>query len=1432
MGRRAGAFSSGAFTAHLKAAAASPTTSNAVPSKDSGQPQVASASKSWTCICCTEVNDGVRQHCNNCGNSRVLHQACADDKAMAPAASSSSSHELPVTLHLENLTPGQHGSSASSTSVPTGHSAVSSSEDHCNKHLCSPSIGTPVARTTSAAAAAQEFKIYSPRPTGDVLPAPPVLGGGITRASMQALHAAKQESQDTKNDAWNADCNPGKARLVDALARAKPQWTPSDVEAVYKKLWRIGVVDVGKLQKMLDEDDINQHLRDAGYKKTFSQETIDAITTFFRETPEAAIVDHAHRSCESQEISMPDVDDKIRLPEQTENDEQSLILDDKIQLRQVVMVARPEWSTANADVAVQKLHKAKLYNLEMLAEALSDGLNEKMRNAGVRTFATAFLGALRVAVDEALAEKSTCTDTDDLIQEVTSTSEDEDASEENDLVQKEEPDAGPSVTESEQEEQPSASCVNVDGEVTVGSDIPQQATVATSWSDLTVEQRFAEALEVSWTPEAGSDFTHGLEWQVLGGEPEIDPEAFAGAVGRARYMIRNLRPASTVQLRVIRRKRGPGRRSNSDGVLESGAWHEALTRSTTLPPHLQVQAATGADGLRRGTCNESSCAGYLQFELCCASDADSSPIWWPTSDRWRCYRCGLAAEAHDPLPMEEDSAGSWTWDEERGWGLWWWDDQMGWLFWAENDAGSGEAENSQCSPVPSADAAEQRRSFYKLLIDAMKEYNHSNMRKTPSLAHLYHQVQKEQVPVEGWKGWIQRQLAPDELEQDSVEVAADAEPLTQDQRAIQQQLQPDVLQTNGEVVVSAAVREISAAPGGDLEDVAIDRPASEPPTAFDAGRQSAVSSTPQLCRGELLRKLFVVLDVDGDGWLNKQEMQAFAKRTGYKCSDEASLDLEMLTALVNGESDTRFYCPDAELQEMVMSLESLASVDEARGEIAVRSELGQDCSSLPAPVQTPAGTSISVDDGGASPPHAFDIQAQASASSSDSDTFCPAGHTMRIFETDQDGWSCSRCQSTKLRGSQMYGCRQCNYDLCISCHEFQAYLSSYSEPPEQLHRKSPASAPTVNIAVPERPMCDTEKEERLKEPAKPKNPQDAKIAGAVAAAKRAQTYLVRPVEYEVVCSDPVCVHRKPHIASNQLGQLSKGAFVSGFPGGGWLRVTKMPSHLAATIIKSKLLNGDEVVEGEDCGWIFLGMQLVARCLKARVSERFADALDLRWPGLPGGTRSTTSYTVEWRPVGKASNPVQRGLAAGGQSSVRQPHHCLCGLPVATSMRIRVIARISERRDDSAAAVRVLGPWLEVATDSLTSTYVSGRVKAPLQDTACNSSESMAHKGEADDATALEHLYTSSDWAFGERPQASRQQADLGDQEAQPDACPVHERNQSEEEACVADDADSFLPVQAEPLCHNAKQDAPVLEDLYDEIDWTVSPCTHGRSATL
>lgn len=49
--------------------------------------------------------------------------------------------------------------------------------------------------------------------------------------------------------------------------------------------------------------------------------------------------------------------------------------------------------------------------------------------------------------------------------------------------------------------------------------------------------------------------------------------------------------------------------------------------------------------------------------------------------------------------------------------------------------------------------------------------------------------------------------------------------------------------------------------------------------------------------------------------------------------------------------------------------------------------------------------------------------------------YCPSGHTLTTVISPSDDFFCSGCECRPGRGNTMYGCRRCEYDLCLECFQ-------------------------------------------------------------------------------------------------------------------------------------------------------------------------------------------------------------------------------------------------------------------------------------------------------------------------------------------------------------------------------------------------------------
>ena len=103
---------------------------------------------------------------------------------------------------------------------------------------------------------------------------------------------------------------------------------------------------------------------------------------------------------------------------------------------------------------------------------------------------------------------------------------------------------------------------------------------------------------------------------------------------------------------------------------------------------------------------------------------------------------------------------------------------------------------------------------------------------------------------------------------------------------------------------------------------------------------------PPAPRAALIHTVFQLCDTDGDGFLNEHESLVFVRFTGYDgdkaqwsedfghfCVDlgadpEDGVNLAALERLVNGSSEIRLYCADADLQSICTELHLLNLLDQ------------------------------------------------------------------------------------------------------------------------------------------------------------------------------------------------------------------------------------------------------------------------------------------------------------------------------------------------------------------------------------------------------------------------------------------------------------------------------------------------------------------------
>ncbi|CAE8594568.1 unnamed protein product, partial [Polarella glacialis] len=184
-----------------------------------------------------------------------------------------------------------------------------------------------------------------------------------------------------------------------------------------------------------------------------------------------------------------------------------------------------------------------------------------------------------------------------------------------------------------------------------------------------------------------------------------------------------------------------------------------------------------------------------------------------------------------------------------------------------------------------------------------------------------------------------------------------------------------------------------------------------------------------------------------------------------------------------------------------------------------------------------------------------------------------------------------------------------------------------------------------------------------------------------------QQVLHTPLEYVVVGVDQPAPVRLVQAA--ELGRLPRGQRAWGFPGGGWLRLAPCWAELS-------------------------------------VSTRFAEALEVTWPGLQA-SGSQVAYSVEWKlaataveaqaapsaaaeaapraAVAMAHNGQNPGsqvasrpsTSVGGHQVTRGTRVVVNRLPPGSTLRLRVAARIFAQEGSGTEDVSLLGSWAKAST---------------------------------------------------------------------------------------------------------------------------------------
>merc|ERR1711964_443754 len=91
---------------------------------------------------------------------------------------------------------------------------------------------------------------------------------------------------------------------------------------------------------------------------------------------------------------------------------------------------------------------------------------------------------------------------------------------------------------------------------------------------------------------------------------------------------------------------------------------------------------------------------------------------------------------------------------------------------------------------------------------------------------------------------------------------------------------------------------------------------------------------------------------------------------------------------------------------------------------------------------------------------------------------CPGGHTSDWFDTPWRGFGCDLCGTKKSKGSTMWGCRICDWDICRACKRSRTVNSSHTgflrrdlSQSNFARPNAAASAPVYPVLEPERPTA-------------------------------------------------------------------------------------------------------------------------------------------------------------------------------------------------------------------------------------------------------------------------------------------------------------------------------------------------------------------------
>eukprot|EP01083_Nonionella_stella_P170556 580666_1 len=75
---------------------------------------------------------------------------------------------------------------------------------------------------------------------------------------------------------------------------------------------------------------------------------------------------------------------------------------------------------------------------------------------------------------------------------------------------------------------------------------------------------------------------------------------------------------------------------------------------------------------------------------------------------------------------------------------------------------------------------------------------------------------------------------------------------------------------------------------------------------------------------------------------------------------------------------------------------------------------------------------------------------------------CPGKHGLKKFETENDGFGCDLCSKKVSRGTPLFGCRECNFDVCLDC---KPEASIDDEEPKPKRRRGHTNASEVEMVT-------------------------------------------------------------------------------------------------------------------------------------------------------------------------------------------------------------------------------------------------------------------------------------------------------------------------------------------------------------------------------